>query len=374
MDVSLGFIVALSLVLFPGLLFRRLYFYGEFSKQFSSGHNLIWLIAVSTIPGILILLSVYWFYNKFITEIDLEGIIDTFKDINNPNSRNDPDSNLLRKLLSDKVFPFIGFLYLISFILGAISGRFIRISGIDTRLKLFRFKNYWFYLFNGHHTGFKKMKHLKQKNKRHLFTKADILIDANNEPRLYSGIIVDYELNIDDCTILSKIMLQNAERYGSKEGKRVPVSIPGQLLVIDCTSMKNINLTYVYEDLSGEPRGIFKGIKSVKEFFINVGHFFKNLLSTKVPNIVDVIFTLIILLLIPFFIFQSDSIEWQFYKYYFSLTWYSKIVAYFLIAQIIILINPFIKIDDQYRYVDFITLLTKIAVIAIIAGLLWLLI
>jgi len=349
MDISLGFVLILTLILFPGLLFRRLYFYGEFSKQFNSGHSLLWLIAISSVPGILILLSVYWFYSTYFTEIDLGEIVDKFKDIKNPDVRlKKTDGVPLHEVLKTKVAPFIGFLYLISTILGLISGRFIRISGIDTRFKLLRFKNYWFYLFNGHHTKFKKMKHMKEKNKKHLFTKADILVDSNSKTHLYSGIVVDYELVADDCSALSKVMLQNAERYSLKEGKRVPVSIPGKILVVDCSTIKNINLTYIYEDAT-------------------------SILKSKTPNNIEVIFGLIIILLIPTFIFQADSINWWVYKGYFSLPWYSKIVAYLLTVQLISLLNPFVKRKGEYRYVNWKSILAKIFWIGLMILLIWLL-
>lgn len=349
MDISLGFVLILTLILFPGLLFRRLYFYEEFSKQFNSGHNLVWLVAVSTVPGILILLSVYWFYSSYITEIDLGEIIDKFKDIKNPDVRlKQTNGTPIHLLLKSKVAPFVGFLYLLSTLLGLISGRFIRLSGLDTRFKLLRFKNYWFYLFNGYHTRFKKMKHMKEKNKKHVFTKADILIDSNSKTHLYSGIVVDYELVSNDCTALSKVMLQNAERYSLKEGKRVPVGIPGKILVVDCSNMKNINLTYIYEEA-------------------------KDILKSKIPNKVEVIFGLIIVLLIPVFVFQADAIKWWAYKSYFSLPWYSKVIAYFLTIQFISLINPFVKKRGEYQYVNWQSILAKIFWVGLMILLIWIL-
>jgi hypothetical protein len=351
MDISLGFVVILTLILFPGLLFRRLYFYGEFSKQFNSGNNLIWLIAVSTIPGLLILISVYWYYSNYITEIDLGNIIDTFKDINNPEVRltesKETKETSMNVLLKNNVSPFIGFLYLVSLILGGISGRFVRISGIDTRLKLLRFKNYWFYLFNGQHTGFKKMKHLKEKNKKHLFTKADILIDSNSKTHLYSGIIVDYELEDNNSTVLSKVMLQNAERYSLRDGKKTPVSIPGTLLVVDCSEMKNINLTFIYEE-SGD------------------------ILKSKIPTTIEVILGLIFILLIPVFIFQADGISWGVYKNYFSFHWYEKVIAFLLTVQTLSTFNPFIKKNDEYQFINGKSILAKIFWIGLMIFLLWL--
>lgn len=350
MDISLGFVVVLTLILFPGLIFRRLYFYGEFSKQFNSGNNILVVIALATIPGIVILTSTYWFYDSFFTKIDLGEIIDKFKDINSSDFRFEQEKVTdLEVLIREKAAPFLGFLYLISTLFGLISGRFIRISRLDTKFKLLRFKNYWFYLFNGQHTGFKKMKHLKEKNKKHLFTKADILIDSNSETLLYSGILVDYELDNNDSTTLSKVMLEKAERYSSRDGKRVPVQIPGQILVVDCSSIKNINLTYISE-------------KS------------KDILTSKIPINTEVIFGLIIILLIPVFIFKIDGINWSIYKTYFSLPWYSKILVFLLTTQFLSLINPFVKEKDEYKWVNWLSILAKIIWICGMIFLLWIIV
>ncbi len=61
MEISLGFFVILLLVLFPGLIFRRLYFYGEFSKEFNDGQNIGSLLAKSVVPGLIITISSFIF-------------------------------------------------------------------------------------------------------------------------------------------------------------------------------------------------------------------------------------------------------------------------------------------------------------------------
>ncbi len=348
MDLSLGFIVVLVLILFPGLIFRRLYFYGEFSKEFKSSYNLISLLAISTIPGIINLICVFVFYDNLFSAIDIGEIIDKFKDINDPSFKlQESNDTPIKNLIGSKVAPFIGFLYISSILFGSILGRFIRITNLDKKFKLLRFKNYWFYLFNGQPIGFKKIRDLKKRNKKHLFTKADILIESENENLLYSGIVVDYELYDNSCKQLSKIMLQNAERYSLKEGKRVPIQIPGNLLVVDCLSMKNINLTYIYEET-------------------------KSILKSKLPNSIEITFGFITLLLIPIFIFKADSINMDFYESYFNLKWYQQIIAYILTIQFLSLINPFVKKGNEYKYVNLKSILARLAWIGLFTLILWL--
>jgi hypothetical protein len=335
MEISLGFIVILFLILFPGLIFRRLYYYGEFSKQFNSGLNVVSLLAISSVPGILLLITSYHFYCFFINSIDIAGIIDSLKDLNNPDYRLLEEKRISFKILfEEKISPFVAFLYLTSFLFGGVAGRLIRISRLDTRFKLLRFKNYWFYLFNGEHTSFRKMRHLKAENKKHLFTKADVLIESSSENLLYSGIIVDYELDGNDSRNLSKLMLQNAQRYSLKQGSRVAVDIPGTLLVVDCSSLKNINLTHIYEDTT-------------------------DILKSKTPNTIEVLFGILIIILIPISIFQFDSIKWSFYLSYFNLPWYLRIAAFLLIVQVFSLCNPFVKRKDEYHWITVKELIAK---------------
>ncbi len=328
--------------MFPGLLFRRLYFYGEFLNEFNSGHNLVSLLAVSVIPGLIIVILSFLSYCYLFTEIDLSAIIDKFKDINNPAFRLKKSNDIpLNEVIFKKVDPFVGFQYLLSIILGLLLGRIIRITRIDTKFKMLRFKNSWFYIFNGQQTGFKKLKNIKERDKKHLFTKADILIDSNSTTLLYSGIVVDYELNDNDCSTLSKVFVKNVERYSSIDGKRVPVEIHGALLVVDCSAMKNINLTYIYEET-------------------------KSILKSKLPNSLEIIFGLAGILLIPLFTFRTESINLEIYDHYFGFSWYKKIPAYLLTIQIINILNPFIKEREEYKFVTLKSFIVKLVLISVL--------
>lgn len=344
MEVSWGLIILLVLVLFPGLIIRRLYYYGEFSKQFSSGLNLIKLLGHVLVPGIINLLLIFYLYDSIISSIDLGKVIDSIKNVINPDFKweNSPGKPI-KSAIRDDVFPFLGFLYFSSILIGALSGRLVRISRIDTNFKLLRFKNYWFYLLNGEHTKFKKLRHLKQKNTKHLFTKADILIDTSEGTHLYSGIVVDYELMNNDCQSLSKLMLQNAERYSKKNDTRIRVEIPGNLLIVDCLNIRNINLTFVSEER-------------------------KTFLESKVPSIIYNSFSLVFILLIAMPFFQIESLEWKVYQDYFTYPWYARIIGYLLVIQIISLANIFVKNSktDDFEYVSITILGLKLALVAVL--------
>lgn len=349
MDISLGFVISFILILFPGLIIRRLFYYGEFSKQFSAGFSLIKLIAVSSLPGLVNLVCIFFFFENFIAPINLEEIINIFKDLNNPDYHLETNySKTINETIKESVLPFLTFLYTSSFIIGLMTGRVIRITRIDTKFKLLRFKNYWFYVFSGELTSFKKMKHMKEVNKNHLFTVADILIDSDGKTNLYSGVVVDYELNESNCQTLNKVMLQHAERFQLKGDKRERVKIPGNLFVVDCSKMRNINLTYVFEENTSFSKSIF-------------------------APIIDNLFSVITLLVIPFCIFKTEYINWNWYISYSNFLWYEKVITYILLVQFISLFNPFFKNKktEEYDYVTLKKVILKVLIVSFLLGILW---
>ncbi len=342
MSISLGFIVITLLILLPGLLYRKLYFYGDFSKQFHTGYNLVWLLTVSSIPGMLLLLIVSIVYNYAFDTIRIDNIIDVYTQVLN----DEANPYTLNKHLKNDVAPFIGFHFVCSLLIGAVSGRMVRILGVDAKFKLLRFKNSWFYLFSGKTTAIKKYKHLGTNQGKHLFTKADILVDTNSENILYSGIVVDYELSDKDCTKLDRVVLEKAKRYKLISGKRTPVSIPGTLLVVDCTNMINLNLYYAYDD--------------------------KGIINQKLAMRVNILFAITFITLLPMFLFDSDLVSSEFYDSYKEHAWYYKLCCYLLAVQGLSVFNPFKQNeDDEYQYVGWGVFGIRLIIFVLLFGILW---
>lgn len=346
MDVTFGLITFLVLVLFPGLLFRKLYFYGPFSKQFSAGLNLISLNAISIVPGLVSLLLAYAFYDSLISEVDLGAIIDKLKEINNPTVRfKESGDTPVRELLNRKAIPFIGSVYLVSIFLGVLSGRLVRNFGIDKKTKLLRFSNIWFYYFKLKYIPNRSPRYLRENGKKHLFTNADILIATNNEQILYSGIVIDYELDSNNCQELNKIVLKDAKRYHLEDGKRVPVEIPGDLFILDCSSMLNINLTHIYRN-------------AVK------------FIDSRWPNVILRLLAILCIIIIPLFIFKVDGVNLSFYNAYFELPLYKKIIAYGLVVQLIATFIPFRSDGEKPIWANWKTVVYDIILLAAFTGLL----
>lgn len=347
MILSLTFLIVLILILLPGHIFRRLYYYGEFSKQFNAGQSVVNILALSLVPGILNLLLVSFFYDWIFTDINIASIIDILKDVNASKFRFYNSENTKYLIKATEVVPFVGSLYSSALIFGLVLGRFIRFLRLDTIFKVFRYKNYWFYIFSAECTRIKKFKNIQVKNKKLLFTKADILVDTESGPSLFSGMVVDYELKENDGRTLSKVMLENAERYKTNAaGKKEPLEIPGTVFVVNCSTMININLTYVYKEA-------------------------QSVLNTKFPYYYNISFSFLYFLIIPLFIFQINSIDWELYTTYFSLRWYAKLNAYLLFVQILSLFNPFLIKNNVSKYTPKGIIITKLIFTVLLFALLY---
>jgi fumarate reductase subunit D len=174
--------------------------------------------------------------------------------------------------------------FLFASLSGILSSKLLRFLKLDIKFKIFRFKNQWYYIFSGEVLDFEKFRIAKNvqfnelpENQNVLLTYADVLVSNNQGNReLYTGYVVDYDLNQDDISKLEKLYLLDAFRYKkpnssnyfeandktsfsstsesfriiqisneSYNSSRLRVSIPGDLLVLAGENIQNINLTYI---------------------------------------------------------------------------------------------------------------------------------
>jgi len=110
--------------------------------------------------------------------------------------------------------------------------------------------------------------------------------------------------------------------------------------------MKNINLTYVYEET-------------------------KNILESKFPNYIETVFGLVILFVIPVFIFKANNVNVEIYKTYFNLHWLKKILVFLITIQFLSIFNPFVKHNGVYKFVTIKNIFAKVIWILVLSFLLW---
>ncbi|MCB0738504.1 MAG: hypothetical protein KDC92_13390 [Bacteroidetes bacterium] len=332
MTFTWGFIVIFVIILFPGLLIRRLYFYGEFSSQFNGGISLLHVLAYSLFPGLFVAIISYLIFDKWGTTLDLNQYLLDYKAIINlENSKSLPKD--LGDSLKNEIIPFLTLEYLLTVLIGIVSGPIVRILRLDY-FKIFRFKNYWFYLISNQHKRLPKYRTSFNKNKKFLFTVADVLVQTETGNKLYSGIVVDYELEDNSCDNLSKIVLKETHRYSNNNLTNERLEIPGDLFVVDCKNLLNINFTYAYDDDNKGRAIVFK-------------------------NWVYYSAIALMIAIIPLFIIQFDKIQYPIYLTYWEFSFIGKLLAYLSVVQIIHILNPFYQVDGNVHLMQWSLLKNK---------------
>tara|TARA_R110002012_G_scaffold279098_1_gene467020 strand:+ start:20329 stop:21492 length:1164 start_codon:yes stop_codon:yes gene_type:complete len=280
MELNLAFstVFYISIFIIPGLIFRRIYFSGEFNKQFSQGNlleRIVWSILTSGI--ILVICAILLLFAKFnidyqndiIPQIKYTDIQDVFNSVGDNKL---PTEEMFFKVYID-IFKIIGFLYIISFSAAVLFKWLIIYFGLDRSIKFLRFNNYWYYFMRG------KAPHLDKKFvKKHWFTLADIMVDNGNDGvKMYSGTVVDYFID-RSTNQLDVIFLKDTSRYkfltNSEEEKRSKdqvevknrrkydlIKIPGNTFCIPFQNVHNLNLTYISKNES----------KKSPQYYINLG-------------------------------------------------------------------------------------------------------
>lgn len=164
----------------------------------------------------------------------------------------------------------------------------VRYFKLDIKWKLLRFKNQWYYVFSGEINSFKKFKGNSnsidligsisgaENQYKYYPPHVDILVDeCGTNANLYSGYLVDYDLNHDNLNELDKIYLLRAHRYKKKKegidygnlevrGSRVKTPIEGDIFILKATNILNLNIDFIKANLKSEEKKISENRKANK--------------------------------------------------------------------------------------------------------------
>lgn len=249
MEIASNSIILFLLFIFPGIVFRRFYYVGEFSKQFNST-NWINTFYISLIPGLIIqIVSYFTFINLIYKNLNPEK---------SPNFRNYDFLNLIyKKLKNDSlpkelfdlellcwVFGYMLVVLIISFIIAQFCWIIVRSLDWDKKFSPLRFNNYWHYYLSGESLKFKEFRGILS-NQKVLLTEADVLIDLGNEgTKLYKGFLRQHTIckNSGD---LKAIYLTDVRRYKRDLPPNNIKEVPGHIMIIPAEKILNINLTYI---------------------------------------------------------------------------------------------------------------------------------
>ncbi len=242
MSIALDTLILFLFIIVPGIVFRRFYFQGEFTKQFNS-KTLAHAIMASILPGLFIQYLTANIYQYYWEKIDGGSITEVY---------NQFAQNLLPLTLFDldilwEVLVYISLMLLISFVLAEICWGTVRVLRIDRWFTVLRFRNHWNYYFNGEIKGFRAYKGLL--NGKLLEVRADILVRIENEePRLYSGVVKSYTINNNHELEYVYMTKTSIFKKNSLTNKRELKQIPGDIFIINAEDIINLNLNYVTTD------------------------------------------------------------------------------------------------------------------------------
>lgn len=249
-NIALSSIVYLMVFLFPGIIFRKFYFRGEFIKEFQQGNlmeRLLWSIFCS-ILCLLVSLLVYYI-SKFKLQIPLLSSIsyETVKDVFSTLSSNKlPEREVLKNTYKDFIILISG-VYVISMILGSTFSWFVTFFNLDVQVGVLRYRNYWYYLIKGKLNKVEKGD--RGQKKRYFSTMADVLVNDGKENILYQGYVDNYYTN-GNTNNLESIILKDAHKFVKDVNTNsfIKTPITGNAFTIHSDRIININLVYFYKD------------------------------------------------------------------------------------------------------------------------------
>ena len=345
MNLTTAFLFLFITIVIPGFIFQRIYFFGEFSKQFTTKENIPKLLLTSLIPGLLISILYLPLYNYLVcNDVKIEEILTLFEKLSKSEVNKDSKSLLLFGNYSD----FLNYCFwecLMTVALGFLFSRaIVRGFRLDRKWKTLRYKNQWYYVFSGEIFEFNKFKRATQtlskngrKGKEVQLARADILIKGAEGSELYSGFVADYDLNPTDISKLDNIYLLDAIRYKTIELVEGAVNIkqpkviekkliPGELFVLNMANVVNINVSYL--------------LTPVKD---------------KIPGEVNKRLSLIVrltsfIVLLPSAIFVFYNPEWMKWFCLSEIKWYLKIPLFILYTNLIAAIFPRYDPDKKSYY------------------------
>lgn len=243
-NIALSTVFYIMIFIFPGIIFRKFYFRGNFTRQFSQGNiferfilTLFFSIVSITLSVGVILFFRYILEIRFLNSVSYKTIINI---LNNIKAEKIPDE------FKTNAFDFLvlaSLIYAISAFLGALLHSLVVIFKLDIIFPIFRFNHPWHYIVTG-----KTME--KIKDKKYLYTNVDVLINDGYKNTMFSGVLYDILLEKGTNKVES-ILVKDCYKYhfpeeNSKEYEKK--LIPGSVMCFSRENIVNFNLTHVIRD------------------------------------------------------------------------------------------------------------------------------
>lgn len=335
--ITLFTIAYIIILILPGVLFKRYYYYGRFAKQYSAGlfadrllTTLLWGIIIQVFCTIAYCALLGVSFDSMIKKLgDLYHMM--------VNNRFPPISWTDFRL----VLGYVGGTLLIAIFSGFALRFFVRKLKLDLRAQNFRLTDHWYYLFSGEMYAFEYRG--RKTNIEVLEKIVDVLVkEHDGRYNMYSGLFHYYECN--SAGELETICLKNVQKCSTNSpeliGEEVEKSdeidgsdskkwhdVPGHHFVLPYSNVLNLNIEYIVAARTKSP------------------HFFRNKLTYNILTI-----GLFLFILYNWFVpwFYDIPLKNKIYGFLFS-----HLVAIFGSTLVNHVSNP----DEKYRLGFFIFLI-----------------
>lgn len=234
-NVTLVSLLVIVLLFIPGFFFKRFYYTGKFTKQFTSGIFAERFIT-SVFWGIIVQMIVIIVSSKLLNP--------DYDSIKSPISKfyTDLMANKIPDCSIQNIYYASGYIVttiIVAILMGYISHKVVRILRLDRKFPVLRFANYWNYYFKGdlittHGTQSRKGTVIS--------TYIDVVVDDGSDTnRLYSGFLTDYTISTTSGE-LETIAITDAHRWS--RSKNAFTKINGDCFIVPYNKVLNFNLRY----------------------------------------------------------------------------------------------------------------------------------
>ncbi|WP_316739894.1 hypothetical protein [Pedobacter aquatilis] len=246
-SVTVFTIAYIAILIVPGIIFKRFYFQGAFSKQFNLGLFADRIIT-SLFCGILVQIISLLTFSRIInvTYLDFKKkMMESYTKV---------QSNSLPDLSFDQIlntFYYAVYSVVLAALFGYLLYKIIRGFRLDLHLPAFRFANHWHYYFKGE---ILKTTDFKAANRgKVISTEVDLMLkDNDGKSNLFSGLLTQYTINSKNE--LQTLYLTGTTRYSQTAG--AVKNIPGDIFIVPFETVQNLNIRYNF--LQQQPKETFK--------------------------------------------------------------------------------------------------------------------
>lgn len=245
--VSLTSLILVILLVVPGVVLKRCYFQGQFTKEFNFGIfadrfiSSIFLGIIVQIISFLVLGKIYGFSYESIKD----PLTKLYKGLS--------DSNF-KIISSNDLWMALGYLatsLTVAVFLGWGSHKIVRVFRLDTTFPLFRFNNQWNYFFRGDIVHAKEFRSIKKG--KVIETYIDVVIDSDHDGRkkMVSGFLSDYSIS-SRTGDLETLYITEAKRFSGS--KNCHVDVEGDCFIVPFNKVLDMNLKYVFKQVDVSKR------------------------------------------------------------------------------------------------------------------------